>query len=126
MKKKKQTKKLSETELINSIKDFCLYAKIFAYQVRTTGIYDPTIKQFRLNKRQTKGIPDITIVYKGYHIGVETKVNYNKQTEEQKEFEKKLKQAGGYYFICYSLPEFESKLKLIQREIDEKTASKVR
>ncbi len=49
------------------------------------------------------GSPDICVVKDGFFIGLEIKTSKGKQSEGQKEFEKKLKDAGGEYYVVRSL-----------------------
>lgn len=48
------------------------------------------------------GAPDIVAVIKGKYVGIECKVGKGKQSGHQKEFEHKLKQAGGDYWLIYT------------------------
>ena len=66
------------------------------------------------------GISDWAIIYKGFFIAFETKTEYGRQTENQKEYEHYLKSKGkGRYEIVRSVEECEKKLKKIFNEIDE-------
>ncbi len=53
------------------------------------------------------GSPDICLVKDGFFIGLEIKQAKGKQSEGQKEFEIKLKEAGGEYYIIRSLDDLK-------------------
>lgn len=59
------------------------------------------------------GVPDIIAVVKGSFIGLEIKTETGVQSEDQKDFEKDLKKAGGKYFIIRSLKEAHSILSAL-------------
>ena len=50
----------------------------------------------------TSGAPDIVIVIKGLFIALEFKTYRGKQSQDQKNFQKALEDAGGLYFIIRS------------------------
>jgi hypothetical protein len=49
------------------------------------------------------GSPDIICVIKGQYVGIEVKAPKGKQSEYQKEFQRKLEEAGGQYILAYDL-----------------------
>jgi hypothetical protein len=57
------------------------------------------------------GVPDIIAVINGTFIGLEIKTETGVQSEDQKNFEKDLKKAGGKYYIIRSLKETHETLK---------------
>lgn len=60
--------------------------------------------QFRRMAAHTmKGTPDIILIKDGIFIGLEVKRPGGKQSDDQKEFEKKCLKAGGQYHIVTSL-----------------------
>lgn len=63
---------------------------------------------------QSAGIPDIIVCYKGFFIGLEAKVNYNKPSELQKAKIDIIRQAGGFGAIVWSvLDPVESIIRVI-------------
>lgn len=52
-----------------------------------------------------RGTPDIMGVIKGKFISVEIKIK-DKQSSYQIEIEKKIKYAGGHYFVCHNFDEW--------------------
>ncbi len=53
------------------------------------------------------GSPDICLVKDGFFIGIEVKTSKGKQSEGQKDFEKRLKEAGGEYYIIRSVDQLK-------------------
>lgn len=56
------------------------------------------------------GSPDIFILKDGKLIGIECKAGKNKQSDAQKEWENKMKQNGGEYYVIYNVEELLFKL----------------
>ncbi len=52
-----------------------------------------------------RGTPDIIGCIKGRFVSIEVKIN-DKQSPDQKEVERKIKAANGYYFVCHNLDEW--------------------
>lgn len=64
-----------------------------------------------LNKTgMLKGASDLEIRTDKYTINVEVKAKTD-QKPEQKDFEKRIKDLGGIYFIAYSLEDFKQKIQ---------------
>jgi len=47
------------------------------------------------------GAPDIVCVINGQFVGIEVKAPKGKQSDHQKEFQRKLEAAGGRYILAY-------------------------
>lgn len=62
----------------------------------------------RIKSSNQKGTADISATIKGLSVKVEVKCIYtkDKQRLEQKEYQKKIEQAGGIYFIAHTFPQF--------------------
>lgn len=56
-----------------------------------------------LPKYTPKGIPDIIVVKEGKFIAIEVKRQGAILTPEQVEFRRKVVEAGGDYYVCYSV-----------------------
>lgn len=59
------------------------------------------------------GAPDIIMVHAGRFIGWEIKSERGKQSESQKAFEMRVKEAGGFYFLVRSIEDVENCLEEI-------------
>jgi len=49
------------------------------------------------------GAPDLIACYRGVYVGFEIKVEGKKQTPKQIEFEKRILDAGGFYYVLTSI-----------------------
>ena len=54
----------------------------------------------------TKGTADISATIKGLSVKIEVKIGKDKQSEEQKQYEQSILNAGGYYFIAKDFDSF--------------------
>ena len=69
------------------------------------------MKRGRLLKYGYQGSPDIIAVIGGVFVGIEIKDTGNKQSQEQKDFQKYLESAGGVYILVYSVEQLMKDLK---------------
>ena len=61
------------------------------------------------------GVADLVVMLpQGKSIYIEMKVKWNKQTDNQKEFQKKAIELGHTYAVCYSFEEFQ---QIIENQI---------
>lgn len=54
----------------------------------------------------TKGTADISATIKGLSVKIEVKIGKDRQSEEQKQYEQDIVNAGGYYFIAKDFTSF--------------------
>jgi len=57
----------------------------------------------RFFKAGALGSPDIVCVVKGQYVGIEVKGTKGKQSDNQKEFQRRLEAVGGRYILAFSL-----------------------
>ena len=84
------------------------WAKIhgaFYQRQNSQGQYDSRLKMWR-KSGTTKGIADVQVTYKGRTYNLEIKVGKDRQSEVQKEVERKIKAAGGHYAIIHCYDDF--------------------
>lgn len=55
-----------------------------------------------------RGLPDIIVIKGGNFVGLEVKRPGAKQSLEQKEFEKRVKDEGGEYYVVHSIEEVQN------------------
>lgn len=101
---------MTETQIQSSIIDYLMLlenqGKLFLHRVNNMGVYDPKRKAYRVfPKGAKKGFPDIIVIKNGFLIGLEVKTGEGKQSNNQKEVEKKLKKHGAAYYVVRSLEE---------------------
>lgn len=95
-----------ETDIQRTICDYLQLKNYFFWRTNTTPIYDPTRKAFRaMPKYALKGVPDVILVLDGVFVGLEVKTRSGRQNEAQAAFEKRVKEAGGRYYVVRSLDE---------------------
>lgn len=98
---------MTESQLVNSLLEYCERINVFAKR-QNTGAYKTERGGFV--RFGVKGSGDIIIVIGGQHIEVEAKVGKNKQSTSQKEYQNRLEDAGGLYWLCYSLEDLKFRL----------------
>lgn len=108
---------MTETQIQSSIIDYLQVlenqGKLFLHRVNNMGVYDPKRKAYRVfPKGSKKGFPDIICLKDGLLIGLEVKTGEGKQSNNQKEVEKKLKKHGVAYYVVRSLDEV---IEIIER-----------
>lgn len=90
--------KETETNVSNSICEYLEAKRYFFWRQNTVGVYDAKSKSFRKKpKYSMNGVSDIILVYKGSVHFIEVKTKVGKQSKEQKAFEEKVLDNGGFY-----------------------------
>lgn len=104
-----------ESDLTKACLDFFAIKKILAWRNNSGAMkYAYKRKNGQIHNGFMRfgavGSPDIIAVYNGKFIGVECKDRYGKQSPAQKEFEAKVKKAGGEYWLIRSIDELIIKI----------------
>lgn len=89
------------------------WAKIYGafYQRQNSqGQYDSRLKMWR-KSGTTKGIADVQVTFKGKTFNLEIKIGRDRQSEIQKEVERKIRSAGGHYAIIHCFNDFLTEIK---------------
>lgn len=99
------TSKPLEKDIQRSICEYLSLKRHFFWRQNVSPTFDWKTNQFRRMAAHTmKGTPDIILITKsGQFVGLEVKRPGGKQSEDQKEFEKKCLKAGGRYHVVTSL-----------------------
>jgi hypothetical protein len=92
-----------EAEIQRTILDWLAAKRIFHYR-QNTGAVRAEDRFFRFG---TPGSPDIVAVIGGRYIGIEVKAPRGVQSPAQREFEGRLRTAGGVYVLARSLEDVE-------------------
>jgi VRR-NUC domain len=98
---------VKESDLQRQILDYLALKRIFHYR-NNSGAFDNGHGHFY--RFGAPGSPDIICVIKSQYVGIEVKRPGGKQSEYQKEFQRKLEAAGGKYILAHSLDELLSHL----------------
>jgi len=83
-----------------------------AYRINNGAVYDVRRQTYRKGV-QRKGVPDIIGIIDGRFIGIEVKIGADRQSADQKEIEKEIKESGGVYFIAKSYDDYLEKISQI-------------
>ena len=84
------------------------YKRIFCYRQNSGAGITPSGRFIRYGK---VGSPDIIAVIGGKYIGIECKIGKGRQSPSQIEFQEKLENAGGEYWIVRQLEDLEGIIK---------------
>lgn len=88
--------------------DYLALRRHFFWRTNTVPIFDATKKIFRaMPKYALKGVPDIIVIKDGFFIGLEIKRKGGKQSDEQKEFERRTKESGAEYHLITSVDQLK-------------------
>ncbi|MFH8039046.1 MAG: hypothetical protein QXJ14_03485 [Candidatus Aenigmatarchaeota archaeon] len=102
--------KSKEASLKKQILDFLRLNKIFAWNNRNVGVYNP--KTGHYIPSQIKGVSDIIgILPDGRFLAIEVKVNNNKPTIYQLAFLEEVLRNNGIAILAYSLDDVIDNLK---------------
>lgn len=102
--------KVSEKQIQDSIIDWLNWNGWLALRLKNvpTPIHqEGKIAAFRKGDPSTDGIADILALKTGQCVWLEVKRPSGKQTPNQIEFEKKVKKAGGEYYVVRSIDEVQ-------------------
>jgi hypothetical protein len=89
--------------------------KTFQRKIKARGGYSVKIHG---GPRQTRGLLDLTVVYRGYTLFVEAKMPGGKPTDKQQDTINKIKAAGGIAFVADCWETIERRLGKIDEIID--------
>jgi hypothetical protein len=91
---------MNESDVQRQILDYLVLKRIFHYR-NNSGAFDNGHGGFY--RFGAPGSPDIICVIGGQYVGIEVKAKKGRQSEHQKDFQKRLETAGGKYVLAYSL-----------------------
>jgi hypothetical protein len=93
---------MRESDIQRQILEYLALKRIFHYRNNSSAFKDSNNHFYRFG---ALGSPDIICVIDGQYVGIEVKAPKGKQSDHQKEFQRKLEAAGGKYILAYSLDE---------------------
>lgn len=107
---KKRFKDTTANDLTKTILfDFKWVREGIAYRINNGAVYDKRLGTYRKGVVR-KGVPDIIGIIDGRFYGIEVKIGKDRQSADQKEVEREIKEAGGVYFIAKSYDDYLEKL----------------
>ncbi len=106
--------------LTRCIIDYINYSGGFAERINNMGVYRDNRKQITdvvgrirtIGSGQwtkgtgTKGTSDISAMYYGKSLKIEVKIAFDRQSEDQKEYQRKVESVGGLYYIAKDFDSF--------------------
>lgn len=101
-----------ESKLVKACLEYLDYYGAYAFRVNNGAVYDPSRKCFR-RMSGTPGVADIIGIYGGNFLAVECKTAKGRQSDDQKAFEKAVKNKGGVYILARNLDDLADGLKAI-------------
>jgi hypothetical protein len=97
-----------EKDIQMAICDYLAFKKHFFWRQNTSAIINHKTGNFKsMPKYSLNGVPDIILIKDGIFIGLEVKRPKGVQSENQKEFERRTKQAGAQYHIVTSIDDVQ-------------------
>jgi hypothetical protein len=101
---------MAEREIVKACLDLLEIKNIFHYRQNSGALVHEYNGKKYFTRFGATGAPDIVAVINGKYVGIEVKVPKGKQSEGQKEFEGRLKKAGGDYWLIRSVEELLLKI----------------
>ena len=91
--------------LAGCIEAWCKVHGAFFQRQNSQGQYDSRLKMWR-KSGTTRGIADVQVTFRGKTYNLEIKIGKDRQSEVQKDVERKIKAAGGHYAIIRCFDDF--------------------
>lgn len=101
------------------------YPKYLCFSVPNGGLRNKITARILKAEGALPGVSDLILVLPNKTVFIEMKTKKGKQSEHQKEFECKIDQLGGYYFVCRSLDDFIELLNALIYGKESNCSSKV-
>lgn len=102
---------MKETDIQNAICEYLALKKHFFWRSNNIPAFSKnpngSMRMHRMPKYSRNGVPDIIVIKDGFFIGLEVKIPKGKQSENQKIFERELKEAGGEYIVVHSIEDVQ-------------------
>lgn len=98
--------------LTRAIEALCFVIGGLGCRINSTGIFDEKTGKWRKSNSK-RGIGDINVCLNGANIWIEVKWGKDKQSEEQKKFQRQLERAGGLYLIAKDFESIDQKLRAL-------------
>lgn len=98
---------MKESDVQGAILQYLALKRIFHYRNNSGGFRDAQNHFYRFG---AVGSPDIVCVVNGQYVGIEVKKPGGRQSEHQKEFQRRLEEAGGRYILARSIDDVERAL----------------
>lgn len=96
---------LSESQIELAICHLLKSRGVFFWKQPNAGYYDASQKRFRRHSNPfvALGVPDLICIIKGRFVAFEVKTRVGRQSDNQKEFEQRVRRAEGLYYVVRSI-----------------------
>lgn len=105
-------KRKLESQVLREICDYLASTEVFFWRSNNIPVYgksnDGQRRYRSLPKYTPRGLPDISIVYKGMAVFLEVKRDgKTKQSEDQEFIMRRIRTNGGLYYVVWSIKQVE-------------------
>lgn len=97
-----------EARVNAAVKEWLTLHRVFFFRVNTMGTPLPG---GGYRPASTRGISDFIAIIKGQFVGLESKSDVGRQSDDQRDFEDAVKAAGGHYYVIRSVDDLERYVK---------------
>lgn len=102
-----------------AIGHYLRFEKLCFYKQNVRGYLKNGVFRKDRNPYVLTGLPDYVVLYRGFHQGLEVKTLKNRQTENQKEFQKYIEDKGGaFYAVVRSVEEVQKVVRTFRAFVD--------
>lgn len=106
----KQYKTSTANGLTKAVVDFLNFSGHYATRINNQGTWRVEKAHWKggyyTPSTQVKGIADIDSLIKGKTVKIEIKIGKDRQSDAQKEFQRKIESSGGFYWIVKDFDQF--------------------
>lgn len=99
---------MAERDVIRAVLDYLAWKKVLAWRNQSGIIFISRNGKNYAVRQGVNGVPDIVALQNGKVYGLECKDAKGKQSDEQKQFQKRWEQQGGLYAIIRSVEDVQS------------------
>ena len=103
-KRKKDTS--ATNKLTSQISKYVQSRGGWCMRINVSGFYREDVGYIKSGS--TVGVPDLHAIFKGFFVGIEVKTGADTQSNEQKEVQKCIENAGGVYLLATNFESFKA------------------
>jgi hypothetical protein len=99
---------MTEAQIQRAICEYLTWKKHLFWRNNAVARFDPVRNVHYKPLYTPKGLPDIMLIRSGCFVGLEVKADKGRQSQEQKEFERRVKEEGGEYYLVRSVEDVQA------------------
>lgn len=101
--------RVPEEYVQNAICGYLRWKRYFFWRQNNTPVYDVKQRRFRkMNLYSMKGVSDLILIHEGHPYFIECKGSHTPQSDDQKEFQKRVEESGGTYVLARSVEDVQA------------------